>query len=38
MFPQMSNLMSDGSTKPQILAEKQIFFENFSQFSDEIAG
>ena len=25
MSPQMSNLMSDGSTKPQIIAEKQIF-------------
>jgi len=34
MSPQMSNLTSDGSTKPQILAEKQMFFENFSQFSD----
>ncbi len=34
MSPQMSNLMSDGSTKPQILAKKLIFFENFSQFSD----
>jgi hypothetical protein len=28
MSPQMSNLMSDGSTKPLFLAEKEIFFEN----------
>jgi len=34
MSPQMSNLMIDGSTKPQILAEKQLFFEKFSFFSD----
>jgi len=34
LTPQMSNLMIDGSTKPQILAEKRIFFEKFSQFSD----
>ena len=30
----MSNLRIDESTKPQILAEKPIFFETFSQFSD----
>jgi len=30
----MSNLMSDGKTKPLTFAEKQIFFENFSLFSD----
>jgi len=30
----MLNLMIDGSTKPQIIAGKQMFFENFSQFSD----
>jgi len=30
----MSNLMIDESTKPQISAKKQIFFENFPLFSD----
>jgi len=30
----MSNFKIDASTKPQILAEKRIFFEKFSQFSD----
>ena len=32
MSPQMSNLMIYGSTEPQISAEKQRFFGNFSFF------
>jgi len=32
MSPQMPNLMINGSTKSQIFAEKQIFFEIFHFF------
>ncbi len=34
LSPQMSSLMSDRSTKPQIIAKNRIFFEIFSLLSD----